>query len=128
MDEQLSALLMGSADLQAICGQRVYWSEAPQGAPMPYVVLHLISGADTPHLRGTDGLWRYRVQVDCYSLDRPGARNLHGALVALLNGYSTWTGSGITSCFIGGTRDDTEDAASRRVSRMSSDFNITWRA
>lgn len=128
MEEALWALLTGSSAVQAVCGQRIFWGEAPDGAPLPYAVLHLVSGADSPHLLGTDGLWRYRVQIDCYGADRPSATALHRAVVALLNGYSTFTGSGLTGCFIDSTRDDTEDAASRRVSRFSSDFNIIWRA
>lgn len=128
MDEDLWALLTGASAVTDICGQRIFWGEAPQGEALPAVILQTVSGADTPHLRGTDGLWRYRVQLDCYGLDRPTARGLHRAVVALLNGYATATGEGISGCFIEGTRDDTEDAASGRVSRISSDFNIIWRA
>lgn len=128
MDEALWTLLTGAPAVIAAAGGRIYWGLAPQGAQLPYIVLTRISGFDEPHLTGTDGLWRYRVQVDCYGSDRPSAVTLHRAVVALLNGYSTFTGSGITGCFIDSTRDYTEDAASGQVSRISSDFNITWRA
>lgn len=128
MDEALWALLTGASAVTALCGQRIYWGEAPQGTSLPAIVLTVIGGTDQPHLRGTDGLWRYRVQVDCYGADRPTARSLHRAVLDRLNGYSTFTGSGITGCFVDGIRDDTEDAATGRVSLVSSDFNITWRA
>ena len=128
MQEDFWALLTGSSAVTAICGQRIYWGEAPEGEPLPAIVLHIVSGADTPHLRGTDGLWRCRVQVDCYAVDRPSVVSLHRAVVALLNGYSTFAGSGITGCFIDSIREDIDGAASSRASRISTDFNITWRA
>lgn len=128
MDEVLWALLTGAPAVFSAAGDRIYWGLAPQGAQLPYIVLTRISGFDDPHLTGTDGLWRYRVQVDCYGSDRPSVVPLQLAVVALLNGYSTFTGSGITGCFIDSIRDDIEDAASGQVFRISSDFNITWRA
>ena len=127
METDLWERLTGSSAVQAICGQRVYWGEAPQGEALPYIVLHLISGGDTPHLRGTDGLWRYRVQVDCYAKDRPAVASLRDAVLNHLNGYSAGQ-TGLRSCFIDSQREDIGDAASARVPRIAIDFNITWRA
>lgn len=125
MDEAFQALLLADAAIAARVSDRVYWGQAPQGAALPAIVMNIISGADTPHLTGTDGFWRYRVQVDCYGLNRPTARLLSRDVVALLNGY---TGGWFNAVFLAGTGpDEIEDAAAGRPSRISLDFNIIWR-
>lgn len=127
MDETLWSLLHSAERVFAHVGARIFWGVAPQGSEMPRLVLTIISGADTPHLSGTDGLWRYRVQIDCYGKDRPMARALSRDVMALLNGYAAAGETGIRGCFIDGSREDFEEAAGR-PSRISHDFNIFWRA
>lgn len=124
MDEALHALLIGNASVNGRIADRAFWGAAPQGAALPALVLHIISGRDDPHLTGTDGLWRYRVQVDCYGIDRPSARLLSRDVIGLLNGY---TGGGFNAVFLDTTRENFEDAAVDRPTRISLDFNIIWR-
>lgn len=124
MDEALHALLIGNAAINARIAGRAFWGVAQQGGALPALVLHVISGRDEPHLEGTDGLWRYRVQIDCYGLDRPSARLLSRDVIGLLNGY---TGGGFNAVFLDTTREDFEDAAVDRPTRVSLDFNIIWR-
>lgn len=127
MDEALWTLLTGSSAVTALCGGRIFWGIAPQGTALPALVLNLVSAADTPHLGGTDGLWRYRVQIDCFAVDRPAARALSRAVLELLNGYAAPGGAGLSGVFIDGTREATEEAGSGRPSRISHDFIILWR-
>lgn len=124
MDEALWLLLSGSVSITEMIADRLYWDVAAQGVEAPYLVLGIIGGADTPHLGGTDGLWRYRVQIDSYGKDRPGARALSRAVSDLLNGYR---GDGFRGVFIDATRSDFEGAAAGRPSRISQDFIIHWR-
>lgn len=124
MDEALFALLTGSTAITARVGSRVHWGMAPQGTALPALVLNIISGADTPHLTGTDGFWRYRVQIDCYGADRPSARLLSRDVINLLNGH---TGGWFNAVFLDTVREDFEDAAADRPTRISLDFNIIWR-
>lgn len=124
MDEALFALLTGNAPITARVDGRIYWGLMPQGYAPPALVLNIISGADTPHLTGTDGLWRYRVQVDCYGLDRPSARLLSRDVIALLNGYA---GGDFNFIGLDAQREDFEDAAADRPTRFILDFNIIWR-
>jgi hypothetical protein len=126
MDNALWTLLTTTSAVTAICGQRIYWGVIPQGAASPAMTLNIISGSDAPHLRGTDGLWVYRVQVDCYAANRPEARALSGAVVGALNGYRA-ASPGIAGVFVDATRETFEAAASGRPSRISHDFNIFWR-
>lgn len=125
MDDALFALLIGAAPVTALTGNRIFWGAAQQGAAPPVLVLNIISGADTPHLTGTDGLWRYRVQIDCYGRDRPAARQLSRAVVGLLNGYQDDSFRGV---FLETTRENFEGATVDRPSRISMDFIINWRA
>lgn len=126
MDNALWTLLTGTPAVTAICGQRIYWGVIPQGAVSPALALNIISGSDAPHLRGTDGLWVYRVQVDCYAANRPEARALSGTVVGAMNGYRA-ASPGIAGVFVDATRETFEAAASGRPSRISHDFNIFWR-
>lgn len=125
MDEDLWSLLTASPDVQAECSERIFWGEAPQGAALPAIVLHILGGADTPHLRGTDGLWKYSVQIDCYGLDRPSVRKVSRAVLTTLNGHH---GPHLRGVFVTSTREDIEDGAVDRPSRISHDFNVFWRA
>lgn len=124
MDEALHALILADAAVAARIGARLWWGAAKQGEGLPAAVMTVISGADSPHLDGTDALWRYRVQIDCYGADRPAARLLSRDMIALLNGY---TGGGFNCVFLDSQREDFEDAAVGRPSRVSLDFNIIWR-
>lgn len=124
MDEALQALLLADAAIAARVSDRVYWGLRPQGFPLPAIVMHVISGADAPHLTGTDGFWRYRVQIDCYGADRPAARRLSRDVINLLNGH---TGGWFNAVFLDTVREDFEDAAADRPTRISLDFNIIWR-
>lgn len=127
MDAALWTLLSGSTAIAAICGQRIFWGMTPQGEAIPALVLTIISGSDQPHLRGTGGLWTYRVQVDCYASHRPQARALSEAVCAALNGAGLENTDGLRGAFVDGTREDFEDSALGRPARISHDFIINWR-
>lgn len=124
MDEALHALLIADTAVNARIFGRAYWGVAPQGESLPALVLTVVSGRDEPHLEGTDGLWRYRVQIDCYGIDRPSARLLSRDVIALLNGHS---GSGFNAVFLDAERENLEGGAVDRPTRISLDFNIIWR-
>lgn len=124
MDEALHALLIADPAISGRISGRAFWGMAPQGEALPALVMTVISGRDAPHLTGTDGLWRYRVQIDCYGIDRPAARLLSRDVIALLNGYS---GGGFNAVFLDTVRETFESAAVDRPTRISLDFNIIWR-
>lgn len=123
MDEALFTALMNDAGVSGIVGSSVYWNEYPQGTSAPAIVLNIISGADLPTLRGTDGVWTYRVQVDCYGTNRPQARGISRAVLDLLNGYRS---GGILGAFIISQRDMSSEVDAP-VHRYSMDFSIVYR-
>ncbi len=127
MDEALWTYLMGSSALTAACNGQIFWGLAPQGTVAPYLSMHIIGGAEGLHLTGRDGLWRGRVQMDCYGADRPAALAMSRALVAVLDGHHDTGLAGFRGVFLETTREGTEDAAEGRPCRISHDFMISWR-
>lgn len=123
MDEALFAALTADVGVSAIVGSAIYWNEYPQGIAAPAIVLNIISGADQPTLRGTDSVWTYRVQIDCYGTSRPQARTLSRAVLDLLNGYRA---GGILGAFIISQRDMSAEVDAP-VHRYSMDFSIVYR-
>lgn len=124
MDEALFALINSTAAITAFVGSRVFWGVAKQGAALPALVLRVVGGSDDPTLLGRDGLWSYRVQIDCYGLDRPTTRLLGRAVTAALSGYSGGEFNDISQI---AEREGFEADAANRPFRMILDFNITWR-
>lgn len=102
----------------------VYWGVAPQDAPLPYVVLNVVSATDNPHMQGAGGFWQYRVQVDSYGAQRPAARTLSRKVRAAING----TRSGEIRLILFDTeREIFEAGAKGRPFRFSQDYIVTWR-
>lgn len=122
MESALWTLLTGSSAVTALCGQRIYWDEAPQGGARPYVILQIISRTDHPHQQGTRGLETYRVQIDSYAVDRPKARELCKTIEALINGYRAGE---LRLCLLDTERIESGDG---RLARASQDYIINWRA
>lgn len=126
MEEQFWALLSGSAAVTALVpSARIVWGVLPQGSNLPGVVLNVISNQDAPHLSDTDGLWRGRVQVDCYGLSYASAKLTARAVIEKLNGYADTNFRGV---FLDANRDDHEAGATDRPFRVSLDFITHWRA
>lgn len=128
MEEDLHALLLGHAGITDVCADRIFWGMAAQGVAMPYITLHLIGGSDGQHFTGRDGLWRCRVQVDCYGEDRPAVTLLKRAVMGLLNGFAQSYGTaGLRLIEIDSQREETADPMIGLPALFSLDFNVIWR-
>ncbi|MFD2175937.1 tail completion protein gp17 [Rhodobacter lacus] len=119
MQQALRALL-GTV----IGAEKIAWGRLPQGTALPAVVLHLIDHVDGMTMQGPDGLWRGRVQVDCYAPGYDDAEALARAVIARLHGYR---GGGFRGILLVARRDDDEPGASDRPVRVSMDFLTNWR-
>lgn len=128
MEEDLHALLLGHLGITDLCADRIFWGMAAQGVAMPYITLHLIGGSDGQHFTGRDGLWRYRVQVDCYGEDRPSVTALKRAVMGLLNGFAQPYGvAGLRLIEIDSQREEPADPMIGYPAQFSLDFNVIWR-
>ena len=125
MEEELRALLLATAGVTAICGQRIEWGAPTQGTDLPAIVLNVASGFEGIHMNGA-GPFEGRVQVDCYGLTFGSAKTLSRAVVAALNFYR---GGGFQIISHTSTRDSREGGSNEaeRPYRTSLDFNMTWR-
>jgi hypothetical protein len=126
MEETLVALLLNDAAVALIAGQRVNWSERGQGAALPAVVLHRISGVRDYHMEGASGLVQSRVQADCWAGTYKDAVRLSRAVRAALSGYRAGNTQG---AFIDAERQtvEKETDGAQRYHRVILDF-IIWHA
>ncbi|MFE3839418.1 tail completion protein gp17 [Pseudogemmobacter sonorensis] len=125
MEIALRALLASSPAVSALAPQsRINWGVHPQGAPLPALVLNVVSGIGSHHYRGPDGLIRYRVQIDAYGASYSSAKGLSEAVRQLLDGHK---GGQILGVFLDTIRDHHEASAADRPFRVSQDFTIIWR-
>lgn len=126
METQLRALLTGSAAVTALApAARINWGAHPQGKPLPYIVLAVVSEVPQHTLGGTVNLRQNRVQVDCYADSYAAAHGLAAAVIGALDGYR---GGQFQGVFHAGTRDSREGGTNEadRPYRRSLDFTTHW--
>lgn len=57
--------LLAISAVTAICSTRIYALSLPQSPTLPAIRVTQVSEVQPMHLRGSQGFWRCRVQVDC---------------------------------------------------------------
>lgn len=132
MEEAFRALLLAYGPLAALIGgSSVVFGDALQQRTYPLITMLTVSGAEGMTMKGPDGLFDGRVQVDCYAASMAEAKRLGRQVVAALHGWRSPANSGAR--FIGifheTTRDGREGGTNDadRPFRTSLDFMIHWR-
>lgn len=126
MEKALRALLTGSAAVTSLVpASRISWGVVAQGKPLPAIVLNVISNRDGLTMQGPDGLWRGRVQVDCYAMDYGATVALAAAVTGVLHGHRA---GAFRLIVLDNRRDDHEAGAVGRPFRIGLDFITNWRA
>ena len=92
--------------VQAICASRIYPLRMPTNPTLPAIEYSFISGFNTPTMN-TNGVQKYRVEVNCYGTTYLAAISLRSAVVKALSGYK----SGAMNIQYLMPRDRFEDAA-----------------
>lgn len=117
MEEALTALLAPVAS-----GHR-HWKRVPQGTPLPYVVMNVISGLRDYTMQRASGLREKRVQVDCYGSTYEEATSTARQVEKILSGRRGGIFAGI---FLDSERDLSEASAGDvgRPFRISLDFIV----
>lgn len=126
MEMALRALLASSAAVTAHAPrQRINWGLHPQGAAFPALVLNVVSDVDNSlHQQGTGGLWRGRVQLDCYGTTYAETLALSDAVRTLLHGHRD---SQFALILLDSRRDHHEAGSVDRPYRIGLDFIINYR-
>jgi hypothetical protein len=128
MENQLIAILHATTAITSLApASRINWGSHPQGLGLPALVLNVIDDADGVTLKGRDGLFQGRVQVDCYATTYSGAKLLSRAVRDTLQAYR---GGGFRLIEHVATRDNREGGSNEaeRPYRVSLDFNTHWRS
>lgn len=124
--ERLNAV----SGVTALVGTRIYKSKLAQSPTLPAVVVQLISAPRGHHMRGADGAYRSRVQIDSYvsdSVTDPAGdlEAVSAAIVAALDGKEfTVSGLRVTGAFKVDGRVSYE-AEDLRLWREQQDY-IVW--
>jgi len=130
MEFALATYLLGQTAISSLVGDRIYWTQLPQGSGRPYILLSVVSSVPNVVFGGATGLVQSRVQFDCWGDGYYQAKNIARALDTLLNGKSLLTtGSGairFEGFFLEAERDGHDDVdAPDDLYRTSLDF-IIW--
>lgn len=110
IEKGLHSLLATDAGVAALIGTRVYPNKAPHNAGQRYVVYRRIMNNARRHLRGSTGLKRATIQIDCVGSTYDQAKELYAAVYAAIgeDGKSgvTWGGKSVKVAYI---EDDADD-------------------
>lgn len=87
IEDDLYTFVTADTDVAALVGNRMYPVVLPQSVTLPALRYLLSDDVPGQTQEGPDGLWRPRLQFDCYATRRSQARDLARAVLARLNGY-----------------------------------------
>lgn len=123
--EGVRARLIADSAVAAIVGDRVAWMARAKGAPLPAIVLQVVSDPRPSHLKGLEGARSTTVQCDCWAEDYGAAVALARAAIAALVPPETITGKQFGNAQVIGQRDLSEDTDDGKfLHRQSVDFII----
>lgn len=116
MQRVLANLLLEHAGLRALVKTNVHWDTMVQGAPLPNVVMFVISGITDYTLQGASGFVTTRVQFDSRGSSAAQARQAADYIHERLSGFrGDFGGYRFHGCFEQGQR-----------TRFDKDGNVNW--
>lgn len=86
IEQSLYNALTNSAAIAALCANRIYPLLLPDEAAMPAIDYQFISAVSAPTLTSS-GMFRTRVQINCWGSNYGSAATLRAAVLDLLDGY-----------------------------------------
>jgi len=117
--------LLGASAVAILVGQRVDWTRRPQGAPLPAVVLELITDPRPQTHDGADSIRWSRVRAKCLAETRAGAIALREAVIAALVPAGEFGGVWFDNSYVDQVRDLGGDTETGFVECDGVDF-ILW--
>jgi hypothetical protein len=110
MEAALIAKLLATAGVAALVSTRINWGRRVQGAALPAIVLHRVSGAPDVHHAGASGLVVSRVQVDCWGASYGSAKAVARAVETAITAQTFTQGAvRFDVILIDSERDDSTD-------------------
>jgi hypothetical protein len=80
----LRARLLAAAPVTEIVGQRIYWEERPQNAPLPAITLQYVVDARDQHMGGFQAVQRKLIQIDVWATTYAQKKALKEAVITTL--------------------------------------------
>ncbi|NGP19299.1 tail completion protein gp17 [Devosia aurantiaca] len=116
MQKVLANLLLDHPPLKDLISTNLHWDTMVQGAPLPNIVMFVVSGVADYTMAGPSGYVKTRVQFDSRGLTSAQARSVANALRERLSGFrGQYSGFQFLGCF----------EESQRT-RFDKDGNVTW--
>jgi uncharacterized protein DUF3168 len=84
----LFTLLSTNAGISALVATRIYPLRIPEGATLPAVAYHKVTGPRTHSKDGDMSLSHPRFQVTCWAKDYSDAKAVRDAVIAALDGFT----------------------------------------
>lgn len=101
--------LLSASGVSSLVGDRVVWSELPDGSPRPVITLWTISSNPEYTMAGANGLEQRRVQIDCWAMTLTEAKALDAAIADLVDGFKGAVGSTFLQGAFVVNRDESRD-------------------
>jgi len=110
MEAALIAKLLAATGVTALVSTRINWGRRVQGAALPAIVLHRVSGLPDVHHGGASGLVVSRVQVDCWGASYGSAKAVARAVETAITAQTFTQGAvRFDVILIDSERDDSTD-------------------
>lgn len=124
MEEAFRALLKALPDL---AGVTIDWGDRPRGAPLPGVVLFVVSDLNGHTHDGPDSIRQARIQVDVYAETYGESKQIARTIRGGMDGHS---GGIFDAIFLELTQDNAEEGETpdTRVYRCMTDFLVWYQA
>jgi hypothetical protein len=90
IETALFTALSTASTVIALCGTRIYPLVLPKDPTLPAIDYKFVTGNNTPTMN-TNGVQRYRVEVNCWGDTYLDAVSLRNAVVKALSGYRAGT-------------------------------------
>lgn len=124
MEAALRTRLLADADITARVSERIDWTLARQGQPLPSIVLTMVSDPRPQNFSGFEAMRQSRVQVDVRAETALAALQLRDLVIAALVPAALVDGVQFRRGFVDAVRDASADTPTGFIHRQSVDFLI----
>lgn len=130
-EDAIVARLEADASVSAQIGRKdsnpaIAWDEIPQGYPVPFIRLQVVTDDRPQHLKGYESARPTRVQMDVVGERRRAARRLTEAAIDALVPVATVGGVIFNRTMIGGGSSGPDRRGEQPVFRIRTDLIFTW--
>lgn len=125
VEKALVTILKATAEVAALVSTRVFFAEAPQSAPLPFILLTRVNTNFVHSLTGFSELSNARIQIDCYAKTQKEARSVGTAVRQSIDSFrGEESGITINGIIILDSMDGFDDSPDLR--RVTQDYHVWY--